>query len=148
MDGVSQIGIVFGRHASHGDATVLGQVDRELFCQPFHLFLVEARETEHAYLIGYVLPVVAGALLLQIVHQRLSHRDNSVGHRFNLSQPQRSQVGRVEHFGGYLSAVARRIRVHAANGHLKLAHYALAVLFVVDDKRDGANSFAVEAHVL
>mgnify|MGYP001810630055 CR=1 FL=1 len=145
---MGQVGVVFRWHARHWNATVLGQIDRELFGQPFHLLLIETREAEHADLIGDVLPVVTRALFLQIVYERFSHRDDAIGHGFDLSQPQRSQIGRVKHFGGDLSAVTRRIRVHAADGHLQLAHDALAVLFVVHNKRDGANSFAIEAHVL
>ncbi len=87
MDGMGQVGVVLGAHAGHWNTTVVGQVDRELLDEALHLGAAQAGEAEHADLGGDVTPVVRGALLAQIVHQWLSHRDDTVSHAFHLAQP-------------------------------------------------------------
>ena len=52
-----------------------------------YLFRLEACEAEHAYLVDYMLPVVSGALTLQVGCQLLPHLDDAVGHAVDLPQP-------------------------------------------------------------
>ena len=57
MYGPCHIVHVLGRERDHGNAPVLGHIDGVLSLEFLYLFLVEARVTEHAYLVGHVTPV-------------------------------------------------------------------------------------------
>lgn len=52
-----------------------------------YLFRLEACEAEHADLVDDMLPVVSGALVLQVGRQLLPHLDDAVGHAVDLLQP-------------------------------------------------------------
>lgn len=52
-----------------------------------YLVWLEAREAEHANLVGDMLPVFGGALLSEVSYQLLPHLDDAVGHTVHLYQP-------------------------------------------------------------
>lgn len=52
-----------------------------------YLIRFEACEAEHPNLVDDMLPVVAGAVLLQTSHQLLSHLNDTVSHAMDLLQP-------------------------------------------------------------
>lgn len=55
--------------------------------QGLYLLRFESGKAEHANLVSHVLPVVSGALLLQISHQHFSHSNDTVCHSLHLLQP-------------------------------------------------------------
>lgn len=52
-----------------------------------HLFRLYACETKHADLVNDVLPVVGGALLLEVGDQLGPHANDAVGHALDFLQP-------------------------------------------------------------
>ncbi len=95
-----------------------------------------------------MLPVVNRALLLQVLDQASSHRNDAIGHALDLTQPQFVELRRVEHLGSDLSAMSWRVRVHATDGDFELAEHASNIVLVRHDERESAHSFAVQTHVL
>lgn len=87
MNSVSQISVVLRRNTGNRNATVVGQIHRVLLDQSLHLLAVQAGEAEHTDLIGNVLPVVRGALFLQILDQRFPHGYDTIGHALDLLEP-------------------------------------------------------------
>ena len=47
-------------------------------------------EAEHSNLVGYVLPVLAGAFLRQSFLQLLAHQNDAVGHQLHVAQPKKN----------------------------------------------------------
>lgn len=148
MDGLGQVINVLGRYSGHRDAAVLGQVHAKLLGQSLALLLIHSGEAEHADLFGDVLPVARRAQLFQIVLQFGAHRDDSIGHQFDIAEPFLFQVCITQDFRNQAGAMNRRVAVHRTNQDLDLRHGASGFLLVGADQRKGSGSFTVKTHVL
>ncbi len=77
--------------------TALAEASSEIPRMHFHLTYLlrfESRKAEHSNLVNDMLPVVSGALLLQVRHKHLPHLNDAVGHVFHLHEPKRKKVKR------------------------------------------------------
>lgn len=84
------------------------------------MFRGHTGETEHADLVGDVLPVSRRALLCESVLQSLSHGDNTIGHALDISEPNGPEFRSGENLGDNSSAMERRVGVHGADDDLDL----------------------------
>lgn len=108
----------------------------------------EARVSEHADLVGDVLPVVLGSQPLQVADQGLTSANDAVGHRLDVLLPLGAK-GRVGEDGAHdACAIGRRVAVHGADHLVELRHDRLGLLRVGSDDVQGADTLAVETHVL
>ena len=109
----------------------------------------QASETEHSDLALNVTPlsgsVVSGR---QKVVEPITHADDSVGHELNLRLPLLVKVLVGEDGVGDAGAVERRVGVHRPDDDLQLTLDTGLFLWVGCDEGEGANTFAVETHVL
>lgn len=96
--GLGDVVDVFRVQPGHADAAVLGHVDVGVLADLQDLGLGQAREAEHADLVGDVVPGARGAELLQLGPQRRAHADDAPGHRAQVVLPLGEQ-GRVVHDG-------------------------------------------------
>lgn len=84
-------------------------VDVILFTQNLDLRLSQARETEHANLIGDMLPRARGALVLETLAQTLAHVDDAATHGAQVILPHGKQLRIVEDAAGDVGAVGGRV---------------------------------------
>lgn len=113
-----------------------------------HLLLGQASVGEHANLAGDVGPVVGGAELLEVLLEESAHGDDAVSHALDLAEPLLVQGSVVEDGGGDAGAVDGGVGVQRADKNLDLGVDTLALLGVLCDDGEGADTLAVETHVL
>lgn len=87
MDGLCDVVDILGGHTAHVDATASHQVDVLLLYEIFDLFGVEAGETEHADLLGDMVPGARRAQCLELGLQLSSHEQHSVRHCLHIVLP-------------------------------------------------------------
>jgi hypothetical protein len=148
VHGSGQVVDILRSNTGHRDATILGQIHAELLHQAFTLLRIHAGEAEHADLVGDVLPVLGRAQLLQVVLQRGAHRNDAVGHLLDVAQPLLLERGIAQNLRHQTSTVHGRVRVQGTDEDLDLRHCAHRIVFAAGHQREGAGTFAVQAHVL
>lgn len=80
--------------------------------------------------------------------ESITHGDDPVGHEFDLGLPLFVKIHIGEDGVGYAGAMEGRVGVHRSDNDLQLALYAGPLLRVGGNEGEGANTFAVETHVL
>mmetsp|Transcript_17389 Transcript_17389/g.69874 ORF Transcript_17389/g.69874 Transcript_17389/m.69874 type:complete len:587 (+) Transcript_17389:711-2471(+) len=138
--------VVLGE-ASDGDAPVERAVHVELGAQALDLVFREAREGEHADLVGDVRPVFGRALGLEARFEERAHGFDARRHAGALLRPLRAERGVFEDGRDDLGAVHRRRRVHRSDEDLELRFQSARLGGVGAHGRERADAFAVEAEV-
>lgn len=89
-----------------------------------------------------------GAQILEILLEECSHLDDAVGHALDLTEPLLVQAGIVQDLARDTGAVDRRVRVERTDEDLDLRVDALLLFGRVADDAEGADTLAVQTHVL
>lgn len=123
-----------------------------LFTQKLDLLLGQAGETEHADLIGDVLPGPGCSLCLEPVTQSLAHGRDTTAHRAQILLPHSKQLGIVQNTTSDLGSVRGRVRDLRALQDSKLTGNVLSSLSGVGtgsgDEMEGAGALAVQTEIL
>jgi len=104
---------------------------------------------EHSNLALDVTPL-AGSLEVvgQGIVELLAHADDAVGHSLDLTLPLGIELGVAEDGIGNTSAVSGRVRVHGTDDNLELTVNTGLFFGIGSYEGEGANTLAVQAHVL
>lgn len=101
-----------------------------------------------AYLVSNVIPVMLASKLLEILLQKRSHLDDSIGHALNLAKPLLVQLGVLQDLAGNTGTVDGRIGVQRTDEDLDLGVEALLLFCAIRNNAEGTHSLTVETHVL
>lgn len=102
------------------------------------------QEPHHPHLVGNVGPVVLAAQLLQVLLQKGTHLNDTVGHALDLTQPLLVELGVVHDGRGDAGTVDGRVGVEGTDEDLDLRIHTLLLLGGLADEREGTDTLAVQ----
>ena len=148
MEGLGNVLNVVSVDTSHGDTTVIGQIDVVVGSDLQDLLLGEASEGEHTNLRGDVRPVLGGTVLLEVLHQESSHINDTVSHLAALLVPLSLELRVAKNDLDNTSTIEGRVGPEGTGSLLELRGNSGLLLSGLTDDRGATASLSVKTKVL
>ena len=148
MEGLGNVLNVVSVDTSHGDTTVIGQIDVVVGSDLQDLLLGEASEGEHTNLRGNVRPVLGGTVLLEVLHQESSHINDTVSHLAALLVPLSLELRVAKNDLDNTSTIEGRVGPEGTGSLLELRGDSGLLLSGLTDDRGATASLSVKTKVL
>lgn len=148
MHSLSEVLDIGRGQTSHGDTTVASHVDSVLLSKSINLSRGEAREAEHADLLGDVRPVASRAEFLESIDELSTHSDNTISHKLDLTAPLGTELRVAPDGGDDSGTMDGRVGVHRTNENLQLRFNGLLLGGIAGDDVKSTDTLTVETEVL